>query len=155
MSCTCRYHRSFSPVPQPLRSLCRPSHAYYETPHYYSCCSVCCRPYHLCCCDVKSSAMLPEEIAADSTNTSAEALIGGLSDVRLTLEYMADEGKTSTATVVITITGSEETTTLEIKNIAAGYHIKDDFAAVKPGSKVKLEVNDCSARLRWCEVISC
>jgi len=95
---------------------------------------------------------LPQELFVDSTSSPKETFVGGVEDLRLTLEYM----KTGTSPhAKITITDADGTTVWDITTIPDGYHVKEEFATVSPGSKVKIEVTDCTARLRWCEIVSC
>jgi hypothetical protein len=99
--------------------------------------------------------MLPEQLEASAAApTPPTAFVGGISDVRLTLEYLPDPGSTAAA-VTLTITGAEGTDTVKLENIPAGYHVKDDLVAVAPGSTVTLEIANCTARVRWCEEIAC
>lgn len=93
-------------------------------------------------------------MAVDTITTSKEEFTGGLSDVRLTLEYMPVSGAISPE-VKVTLTGSGGTSTWDVASIPDGYHIKDDFTSVEPGTKIKLEATECIARLRWCETILC
>ena len=120
--------------------------------HHY--CPVCCQPYHLCCCVAKTQFQIPQELSVDSSTSPKEALIGGLCDTSLTLEYMAEEGA-AFPSIKITLTGSDGTSTWEESSIPAGYHVKSDFSTVSPGTKVKIEVTEAIARLRWCETICC
>lgn len=96
---------------------------------------------------------MPQELFIETSPPPKKAFVGGVEDVTLTLEYM----KTGTdPQVTITVTYADGTTNeQEITNISNGYHVKDDFATVPPGSKIEIEVNNCTARLRWCEIISC
>lgn len=124
-------------------------------PYYPACCPDCGRPSHLCACEDEccEDVLVPQELSADNTNKVKEMFVGGLDDANLTLEYMPITP--ATATVKVTITGPGGTTVWDGGAVADGYHVKDDFAPVAPGSKIKIEVNDCMARLRWCEAICC
>lgn len=135
---------------------CQPSHMCCCIPkHSYVWCPVCCQPYYLCCCSTKHVTMLPQEISVTTAVPTEEALIGGTQDVKLTLEYTPDAGAADPS-VTVTITGTGgQTTTWKATNIPAGYHVKNDFVSVAPGSKVQLDVVECTARLRWCEAITC
>ena len=97
---------------------------------------------------------LVEEIAVDTTTTTKDALVGGTQPAHLTVEYLVDTGITD-ASVTVTIVSDGTTTTWSDTSSAAGYHVNDTLAAVKPGSKVTLAVTDALARLRWCETICC
>ena len=126
---------------------------YYTIPYHPMVCSTCCQPVHLCQCQKPLSYMkIPQEILADSTTTSQQAFIGGLEDVSLSLEYL----KTGASpTVDVTITENGQTSTWNITTIPDEYQVKENFATVSPGAEIKLNVTDCTARLRWCEVICC
>lgn len=95
---------------------------------------------------------LPREIVADATATSKEAFIGGGENASLSLEYL----KTGAApTVKVSITDGGSTMVWSITTVPAEYQIKEHFTTVSPGATVKLDVVDCTARLRWCEIVSC
>ena len=135
--------------PQPYY---HPYHECYDAP-YYPCCPVCHNPYHLCCCPTEFLWKLPQELSVDTASSPKETFVGGIKDVRLTLEYTPTDPTTNS--IKITIDGSGGTTTWDATNVSDGYYVKDDFAPVAPGSKVIVGVNNCMARLRWCEVIAC
>ena len=115
-------------------------------------CPHCHQPQGLCGCGSRDVMNIAEELFVDAASSPKEAFIGGLEDVSLTLEYM----KSGTSPEVkLTITNGGETTAWDVTGITDGYTIKDDFASIAPGSQIKLEVTDCTARLRWCETIHC
>jgi len=126
---------------------------YYSAPYYPMVCSSCYQPLYACQCKKPFSHMnLPQEIAADASVTTKEAFIGGVKDVSLSLEYL----KTGTSpSLKVTITDGGTTAEWNIATIPDDYQIKEHFTTVSPGAVVKLEVTDCTARLRWCEVVSC
>lgn len=127
---------------------------YYTAPSYPPMiCNNCCQPAHMCQCAKPLSYMkLPQEIVADATTTTKNAFIGGLEDVSLSLEYL----KTGTTpTLKVTITENGSTAAWDITTIPDAYQIKENFTTVSPGAVIKLEVADCTARLRWCEVVCC
>lgn len=110
-------------------------------------------PYHPGMCHQPLACMkLPQEVVADATATTRDAFIGGAEDVSLSLEYLKTG---ATPSVKVTITDSGSTATWSITTVPAEYQIKESLTTVSPGATVKLEVADCTARLRWCEVISC
>ncbi len=156
MSCSCRCHHHSPHPPSPL------GWWYYPVPqwpghpgHSHGCCASCGKPHDECGCAAESTAMVPQEVVASTTSpTPAAAFVGGISEVRLTLEYLPDAGSTA-ATVTLTIAGAEGTDTVKLESIPAGYHVKDDLAAVAPGATLTLKVADCTARVRWCEEIVC
>lgn len=91
----------------------------------------------------------------DASSPLKELFIGGICDVKLTLEYMPASGASSPK-VTVTITAPDgSTSTWQEDPIASGYHVKSDFSTVAPGSKIELEVAEAMARLRWCEVVKC
>lgn len=126
---------------------------YYPAPYQMTHCSTCCQPAHLCqCVKPLSSMKLPQELLADSTSLTNQIFIGGSEDVSLSLEYL----KTGAApTVKVTITEDGSTSAWDITTIPDEYQIKKNFSTVSPGAEVKLDVTDCTARLRWCEVVCC
>ena len=97
---------------------------------------------------------VPHELAVDAATPSQETFIGGKGDVHLTLEYLVDAGAPAPK-VTLTFTSGGSTSTWTDSGIAEGYHVKDSFMAVQPGTKVTIEVTDAAARLRWCETICC
>ncbi|NLI83728.1 MAG: hypothetical protein GX443_18900 [Deltaproteobacteria bacterium] len=117
-------------------------------------CPLCGQPYHLCCCSIRPSIHVHQEVSADTANPSREAFIGGSRNVRLTIEYMPVTGAT-TPSVKVVVTDSSDSSEWNVTTIPAGYHVKEDFASAAPGSTVKLEVKECMARLRWCEALCC
>ncbi len=126
---------------------------YYTMPYQSMVCGSCCQPAQSCQCSKQLSYMkLPQEIVADATTTTQDAFIGGLEKVSLSLEYL----KAGAApTLKVTITESGSTATWNIASIPDEYQVKENFATVSPGAVIKLEVADCTARLRWCEAICC
>jgi hypothetical protein len=93
---------------------------------------------------------VPQEIAVDPAATTKEIVVGGAGKVDLILEYMPVEGA-AVPEVTLESKGPSGTTSFHETSIAAGYHVKDDFSPAVPGTKLKLTVKDCFARLRWCE----
>lgn len=153
MSCTSEYSPTYNPW--------TPYYWGYPYPYFYdssaylsgTCCTVCCKPYHLCSCREKKMMQLPQELVGDTASVK-KAFIGGTRDAHLTLEYLPVT--VATANVKLVITAVDGTvTTVDLSGMASGYHVKDDFAALSPGANITLEVTDCQARLRWCEVIAC
>lgn len=97
---------------------------------------------------------LPLEILADTATPSAHSFIGGLEDVSLSLEYLKTAASTS-AILKVSVTQAGTTTVTEVTPLADGYQVKENFLTVAPGATVTLDVVDCTARLRWCEIICC
>lgn len=95
---------------------------------------------------------MPQELFIETSPPPKKAFVGGVEDVTLTLEYMKTGANPD---VKVTITGTDGTTVWKISSIPDGYHVKDNFATVSPSSEIQIEVTNCTARLRWCEVIPC
>ncbi|HQR14237.1 MAG TPA: hypothetical protein PKW52_10640 [Nitrospira sp.] len=95
------------------------------------------------------------EAVADSTTTTKKVFIGGTSPVRLTLEYVPDDGATAPSVALTVVEGGSSTSTWKETTITPGYHVKSEWVSVAPGSLVTLEVAEASARLRWCETVCC
>jgi hypothetical protein len=155
MSCSCRCHHQQAHTPPPIGWW--PYYPMYQPPeqHGHACCGGCGKPHDECGCGAEPTAMLPQELLASTASPApAATLVGGMSDARLTLEYLPDAGST-TASVTLTIAGPEGTDTVTLDSIPAGYHVKDDLVAVTPGSTLTLKVAGCIARVRWCEEIAC
>lgn len=95
------------------------------------------------------------EAVADSTATTKKVFIGGTTPVRLTLEYLPDEGATAPSVGLTVAEGGSSTSTWKETAITPGYHVKSEWVSVAPGSLVTLEVAETSARLRWCESVCC
>ena len=126
---------------------------YYAVPYQTMVCSSCYQPVHMCqCAKPLTSMKLPQELLADSTTPSNKIFVGGAQDVSLSLEYLKT-GASPTIKVVITENGSSST--WDITTIPDEYQIKENFSTVSPGAQLALQVTDCTARLRWCEVICC
>jgi hypothetical protein len=133
-------------------------YSYYYYPWQYAAhppahCHHCGHPGPMCQCAKPLDKMkLPLEIMADATTTTQTSFIGGLEAVSLSLEYL----KTGAApSVKVTITDAGTSTVSDITPIDDGYHVKENFQTVAPGTTVQLDVADCTARLRWCEIICC
>ena len=121
--------------------------------------SPCCFPmagpcYVLPVMPVIMPATMVREIEVDAETPSRQALVGGRSEARLTLEYLVEEGAEAPS-VSVTVAGPGQTLTWTATDTAAGYHVYDQFGAVKPGSRVTLEASGALARLRWCEAVCC
>jgi hypothetical protein len=92
----------------------------------------------------------PKELSADKITNTAQATIGGVEPVFLSLEYLKDAGA-ETPSVKITITDSSGTGEWNVTTIPDGFNVKLDFAAACPNATVKLDVNGCTAQLNWFE----
>jgi hypothetical protein len=103
------------------------------------------------CCD---TIIVPRDLDADPTDASEQTLVGGSEQVSLSLEYLVETGAVSPS-VKLTTTSDGASGTWSDTTPAVGYHVQEALLSVKPGTKVLLEVNNVTARLRWCERICC
>lgn len=95
---------------------------------------------------------VPQELAVDGTSSPKSVFIGGLASASLSLEYLKTG---ATPSIKVTITEAGQTATWDITTIPDDYQIKENFAVVSPGAQIEIDVADCMARLRWCEVVCC
>ncbi|MDD5673030.1 MAG: hypothetical protein PHC61_02615 [Chitinivibrionales bacterium] len=142
----------------PAPQSCGPEVSWYPipVPYYYpvACCTCCGAPLDSCTCEDDDVTMqTPQEIDVDPTNTTKEFVVGGRTDANLVLEYLPVDGAPAPELTLDCVDPSG-TTTIHETAIAAGFHVKDDFLEAAPGTKLKLTVKDCFARLRWCESIT-
>ncbi len=100
------------------------------------------------------TATMVREIEVDADTPSRQALVGGISDARLTLEYLIEEGADGPS-VAVTISAPGQTVNWTATDTTAGYHVHDEFGPAQPGTRVTLEASGALARLRWCEAICC
>ena len=105
-------------------------------------------------CRCGTAMVTPYEISVASGGSPAMALVGGATSVRLSLEYLVDDGASSPSIKVTTVS-SGSTSTWEETTPATGYQFKSDFITIQPGSKVTLDATETTARLRWCETFCC
>ena len=103
------------------------------------------------CCE---RITVPRDLAADAKNSSAQALAGGSEQVSLSIEYLVETGASSPS-VKVTTTSDGSTATWSDTTPAVGYHVQEGFLSVNPGTKISLDVNNLTARIRWCERICC
>jgi hypothetical protein len=132
-------------------------------PHYggYHC-SCCCHEnyefpqmwnYHLPAHpSVKPQLMVPFIETIDPAVPKKEIIIGQPTHTTPSLEYMSVEGAAA-PTISLKIIGTGGTTSWEENPVTPGYHIKSDFSALQPGSKIIIEVKEVVARLRWWEAL--
>lgn len=140
---------------------CDPCAPYYAEPYAWLAPS-CCGPvvpyvpvaYVAMPGHVPHAMSVPRELGATPATSPQEAWIGGTSEVHLTLECLVNAGAAAPEVKVVIVSEGSTTTWTETA-LDEGYHVKDDFAAVKPGAKVTIAVTDLTARLRWCETIRC
>lgn len=136
---------------------CRANQYDYPAPYYVPVCCWCGLPPHACICGSyrrPAYYQVQQEISVDPEAAEKSVLIGGVTPVRITLEYLPVEGA-ATPSVKVTITNPGATaTTIDEGSIAAGYHVKDDLPPLEPGAIVKLTTTECLARLRWLETFT-
>ena len=99
---------------------------------------------------------LPQQIDANGDKKS-DALVGGHDDAHPTLEYLVETGAADTTVTVTALRADGTASTWTDSGAGVGFHVQEGFLAVKPGTKLTLEVKDIkvTARLRWCESICC
>lgn len=96
----------------------------------------------------------PYELSVAPEGEAGEALVGGTGPARLTLEYLAADGAEA-ASITLSVEADGSTSTWEEASPAPGYQVKRDLMSVNPGTRLRLEVTDAMARLRWCETLCC
>lgn len=95
--------------------------------------------------------------SADQSNVgTGTAFIGGGCCVTLAVEYAASVA-TSAFDVVVVVKDSEGTLLGWGRSEPAGtpYRVHECIITTKPGATLSVEVTNCTARVRWCEVFSC
>lgn len=137
---------------RPYSGCCGAAMPVYSVPMPYSVMPL---PGHSAWLMGNQSVAVPVEASADSTASNKKVFIGGTTAVRLTLEYMPDDGATAPSVTITVASDSSATSTWSETAITPGYHVKSDVMLLEPGSKVTLEVAEASARLRWCETVCC
>jgi hypothetical protein len=103
-------------------------------------------------CGPAFGQVVPKELSA-GPNTTQEGFVGGKCAVHLTLECRVEGPPPGQVEIAIETEGADST--LSYTDLEKGYHVKDDFMSVDPGSKVTIKAKDALARLRWCETICC
>jgi hypothetical protein len=103
------------------------------------------------CCE---AVVVTREIEVDSTTPSKDGLVGGSSQVSLSLEYLVDAGAASPSVTLTTVTDGTSATWSDTAP-ATGYTVQQAVLSVKPGTKLTLAVNNAMARVRWCETVCC
>ena len=108
-----------------------------------------------CECECDELAV-PQQLDANG-DTKPTAMVGGLDDACLTLEYLVEAGAEDTTVTVTAVQPDGTSSTWTDTGAAVGFHVQECFLNVKPGTKLTLEVKDIkvTARLRWCETICC
>src|SRR3954453_8502825 len=105
-------------------------------------------------CPCGTPMLSPYELAVASGGATGQAMVGGGSPSRLSLEYVVDDGAAS-PTVKVTTDSAGSSSTWEETTPGTGYQVKSDFLTVEPGTKVTLDATEATARLRWCELFCC
>jgi hypothetical protein len=95
----------------------------------------------------------------DQANANAgtgTAFIGGGCCVTLAVEY-APSVATATSVVLVAVKDSEGTALIWARSEPAGtgYRVHECIITTKPGATLVVDVLNCTARVRWCEVFSC
>jgi len=103
--------------------------------------------------NVSGSQDLTLDTATIGTGT---AFIGGGCCVTLAVEY-APSTTTAKAVVLVAVADSEGTVLIWARSEPAGtgYRVHECIITTKPGAALTVEVSNCTARVRWCEVFSC
>jgi hypothetical protein len=85
-----------------------------------------------------------------------QAFIGGGCCVTLSVEY-APSSPTVTPLVGVIVIGSDGTMLGWGQNgqPGAGYKVKEGIITTNPGASLYVIVENCTARVRWCEIFSC
>ena len=97
--------------------------------------------------------VVSKELSAMTATPSAQANVGGIASVFLSLDYLKDPAAQASS-VKVTITDPSGTGEWNITTIPDGFQEKPDFASAAPGATVKLDVTGCTAQLKWYERIS-
>lgn len=144
------------PCSPPLPGQCLPQPACVYYPVYIP---VPCPPAEPECCDEAcecDEVLVPQQIDATG-DARPTAMVGGLGDAYLTLEYLVEADAADTTVTVNAVQPDGTNSTWTDNGAGVGFHVKEQFLAVKPGAKLTLEVKDINvtARLRWCETICC
>lgn len=103
------------------------------------------------CCD---ALKVPRDLTVGGDTASQTALIGGSSQVSLSLEYLI-ETVTESTPVTVNTTADGVTSSWSDTATTVGHHVREALMSVKPGTKVTLESKTVTARLRWCETVCC
>jgi hypothetical protein len=103
------------------------------------------------CCE---TITVPRDLDVDPSNASQQGLVGGASQISLTLEYLVETGASSPS-VTLTTTSDGVSSTWSDTTPTVGYHVQQAVLSVAPGTKVSIDVNNVTARLRWCERVCC
>lgn len=105
-------------------------------------------------CACGTPMVSPYELAVASGDPTAQAFVGGATPVRLSLEYVVDDGASSPSIKVTTVDDGS-TATWEETAPTTGYQVKNDFLNLHPGARITLDATEAAARLRWCETFCC
>ena len=84
------------------------------------------------------------------------SFVGGGCCVTLAVEY-APSVSTAMFVVLVLVTDSDGTALLwaRAEPAGTGYRVHECIITTKPGATLRVEVLNCTARVRWCEVFSC
>lgn len=97
-----------------------------------------------------------QDAALSRLGTIGKTFIGGGCCVTLAVEY-APSAATAAFGVAVAVKDSEGTTMIWSRQepVGTGYRVHECIISTKPGATLILEVSNCTARVRWCEVFSC
>ncbi len=132
-------------------------YGYPAMPWYVPVCPWCGLPFQSCACwsrQVPAGYQVQQEISADPASAEKAVMIGGVSQVRVTLEYMPVEGAAAPSVKVVLTDPDGTATTIDETSVSTGYHVKADMTPLVPGTMVKLTIQECMARLRWLETFN-
>lgn len=90
------------------------------------------------------------ELLATTAAPEASTIIGGEEAVAITLEFLADTGAESPS-ATLTIDDGTGATAIEEKDFGAEYQTRSGYFDLLPGTKLQLNVTNCTARVRWIE----
>jgi hypothetical protein len=95
-------------------------------------------------------------VANQVAQGTGQAFIGGGCCVSLSVEY-APNSPTVAATVSILVFGSDGTSLAwqRVEQPGVGYTVKECVITANPGSNLLVVAQNCTARVRWCEIFSC
>lgn len=146
--------------------LAYPAHSHGAAGAYGHWGSTCCQPMvpviaYVClpqpcspCPPCTSPTTVPHEIEVAPGDPAETALLGGTSDLHLTVETYVAAGAASPS-VKVTIDADGSSSTWTDTGIAQGYHVHESVLTTKPGALVTLTSSDATARVRWCETVCC
>ena len=114
-----------------------------------------CHHAHSTHCGCGDTLMVsPYELSVASGGESAQALVGGSAPVYLSMEYLVDTGAKAPS-ITLTATSDAATSTWQETSPGSGYQVKAHFMSIQPGTTLKVDATEATARVRWCESFCC